>query len=131
MKLLTQDEAKITLARINILSDLPNLTQLQAIEAIKLLDDLQFSYHKKANSGNDPNGKIRLAAKQSQQIRDEIADDWDICICCYLPMHICQCGREFDGMYNDDEIGGDDISCPTHMPSGHMPWEVLRPIKNP
>ena len=101
MKLLTQNQAQIILARVNVLSKLENLTQMQAIEAVELLDDLAYSYHKMTNSVNDPDQSIRLAANELADKRDELADEFDICTCCYQPNNNCYCGREFDDWLNE------------------------------
>ena len=113
MRLLTRDKAKTALAQIKSLGQIADLTQEQAIEAVELLDDLGYSYHKQANNSNDPSSEIRSAAKQLAETRDKMAVEWDICTCCYQPRSVCSCGREFDGWWDAEKlyINEDDINC--------------------
>lgn len=90
MRLLTQDEARMQLARIEALGWIADLGQLQAIEAIELLDNLQYSYHKRAHLSDTP-ASIQKAARELEQARDDLAENFGICTCCYLPLCVCAC----------------------------------------
>ena len=90
MKLLTQDQAAVSIARVKQLGTANELTQAQAIEVIEHLDDLQYSYWKRADRADDP-GTIRATSCQLRDTMHSIARDYGICTCCYLPFTVCSC----------------------------------------
>jgi len=112
MRLLTQDEAKGHIEKMLALTDLPEPTQRQVIEAVELLDDLQYSYYGLSCKAKKPIA-VRIIAANFQRTRDQLANDHDVCTTCYQPGHVCFCGREFDGWWDVEELyeNEDDITC--------------------
>ena len=109
MRLLTQDEAKIQLAKLKLLGQVAELNQQQAIEAIELLDNLQYSYRKQAHLSENP-ASIQTASCELEQVRDELANKFNICTCCYQPFCVCICDLDWvETLCESDNPIYDDI----------------------
>ncbi len=102
MRLLTQPEAVNHQIKLAALPDQP--TQIQAIEAIELLDDLQYTFFKMALKEEKYKDRRYAEGIRLGDQLIELAEEHNVCYSCYQPGYVCFCGSQFNNWFDNEEL---------------------------